>query len=328
MLRPSPLSTVTMGETSSRPRSPLPRTIVSASPEPVSSKEDNPKATQPKPTGDRNIQCAHLPHAALQVNRSDRTGVSSNFTKYDDACVHCSRTPPANSRCTTRAQVGPRAQTLPRLKSTSASGQTLLRSISASATCSPQIPQKATPSIVAHTPSNSRASSVTTSDGLPPLLSLALALISATKWCLMSPYTAELTYYSKAFCHIQCCVNHYDMGNLLVRWARVRDRALASALSRNRVGISQQQVQDPCSRPYSLMGLATPPHRTRPTPVLLASLLEAINRTIHGFMEEGEHFTIFTLTTILALASINTMDLGSFPLPISLYSLLQALRCK
>jgi hypothetical protein len=31
---------------------------------------------------------------------------------------------------------------------------------------------------------------------------------------------------------------------------------------------------------------------------------------------------------ILALASINPRDLGSFPLPLSLYFLLQTLRCK
>jgi hypothetical protein len=75
-------------------------------------------------------------------------------------------------------------------------------------------------------------------------------------------------------------------------------------------------------------GSATPPHRTRPTLTLLVALLEAINRGVHSFREEGEHFTFFTSNAILALASINPMDMGSSPLPTCVYSLLQALRCK
>jgi hypothetical protein len=57
--------------------------------------------------------------------------------------------------------------------------------------------------------------------------------------------------------------------------------------------------------------------------VLLAALLEAINRGVHDFKRANEHFTVLTSTAALALASINPKDLGSFP---SLYSLL--LRCK
>jgi hypothetical protein len=71
-------------------------------------------------------------------------------------------------------------------------------------------------------------------------------------------------------------------------------------------------------------GSASPPHRTWPTLVLQAALLEAINRAAYGFREAGEHFMVFSSTTILVLASIKPMDLGSFPLPLSLYSLLQA----
>jgi hypothetical protein len=37
---------------------------------------------------------------------------------------------------------------------------------------------------------------------------------------------------------------------------------------------------------------------------------------------------VFSSTVILALSSINLRDLGFLPLPTSLYSLLQALRCK
>jgi hypothetical protein len=93
-------------------------------------------------------------------------------------------------------------------------------------------------------------------------------------------------------------------------------------------GISQQQVQDPCPRPYRLQGLgfASSPYVTNSgTP---GALLEAIIGAVYGFKGANENFTIFTLTTILALASVNRGDLGSFPLPISLYSLLQALWCK
>jgi hypothetical protein len=64
------------------------------------------------------------------------------------------------------------------------------------------------------------------------------------------------------------------------------------------------------------------------TLTLLAALLEAINREVHVFRGAGKHFTVFPSTTILAFASINPRDLGSSPLSTSLYSLLQALRCK
>jgi hypothetical protein len=46
----------------------------------------------------------------------------------------------------------------------------------------------------------------------------------------------------------------------------------------------------------------------------MAALLEAINRGVCGFREAGEHFTVFTSTAILTLASINPRDLGSSPL--------------
>jgi hypothetical protein len=54
--------------------------------------------TQSKSVGDRSIQCTYLPHVELQVNRSDKTVVLSNFTNYDDTCGHCSCTPPPNSQ--------------------------------------------------------------------------------------------------------------------------------------------------------------------------------------------------------------------------------------
>jgi hypothetical protein len=62
--------------------------------------------------------------------------------------------------------------------------------------------------------------------------------------------------------------------------------------------------------------------------MLLVALLGAINRDVQGFRQTDEHFMVFPSTMILALASTNPRDLGSFPLPTSLYSLLQALRCK
>jgi hypothetical protein len=116
------------------------------------------------------------------------------------------------------------------LKSTSASGQTSPRLSPASFTCSPRIPQEATPSTVACTSANTGAGSVVTSGGLLPRPSPTLASISTTERRPTSPYTAELTYYLGTFCHTQYCVNHYGMGNPLVRGARVRDQALSPCL--------------------------------------------------------------------------------------------------
>jgi hypothetical protein len=62
--------------------------------------------------------------------------------------------------------------------------------------------------------------------------------------------------------------------------------------------------------------------------VLQTALLEAINRTVYGFREADEQFTVFSSTTLLAIASINPRNLVFFPLPLNLCSLLQALRCK
>jgi hypothetical protein len=46
---------------------------------------------------------------------------------------------------------------------------------------------------------------------------------------------------------------------------------------------------------------------------LLVALVEAINKGAQDLRQEEEHFTVFTSTWILALASINPSDLGSFP---------------
>jgi hypothetical protein len=67
-------------ESSSRPRSPHPRTAVSASPEPTSGKGDKTQGeTQPKSVGDNNIQCAYLTHIGLQVCKSNKTAVLSKI---------------------------------------------------------------------------------------------------------------------------------------------------------------------------------------------------------------------------------------------------------
>jgi hypothetical protein len=42
------------------------------------------------------------PHAELQVNMNNKIAVLSNFTSYDDACSHHSRTPPTNSQWDTQ----------------------------------------------------------------------------------------------------------------------------------------------------------------------------------------------------------------------------------
>jgi hypothetical protein len=132
---------------------------------------------------------------------------------------------------TTRVRAGPQAPILPRPKSTSTSGQTPPHPNPASSTFSPQIPQEATPSTMAHTYSNPGAGSIATSSKLLPRLSPALVSIFATERHTMSPYTAELMYYLRDFCHTQYCVNHYGMGNLLVRGVRVCDRTLSPGLA-------------------------------------------------------------------------------------------------
>jgi hypothetical protein len=90
------------------------------------------------------------------------------------------------------------------------------------------------------------------------------------------------------------------MGNLLVRGGLgyvIEPSALASALNENRgspPSKSQQQVQ--CHAPGHTVykGSATPPHRTRPTPVLMAALLGAINRTAYGFREKRANISRFS----------------------------------
>jgi hypothetical protein len=148
-------------------------------------------------------------------------------------------------------------QTPPRSRPTWSSGQTLPRSSLTSATCSPRIPWEATPSTMTHTSMNPRASSVTTSCGLRSCPSPASTLISATKRRLTSSTTAEMTYYSRTFLpySILCQPLQHGQPPCQGGLGYVTE---PSALSRNRVsltGISQQQVQDPCSRSYHLEGL-------------------------------------------------------------------------
>jgi hypothetical protein len=101
--------------------------------------------------------------------------------------------------------------------------------------------------------------------------------------------------------------------------------ALASALSRNQASTSQQQVQSHTADHIVYKTMMTFPHSAWPTPVLRTAPPKAINRIAYDFRRAGEHFTVFSSTTVLTLVSINPRDLGSFPLPLSLYSLLQAL---
>jgi hypothetical protein len=179
-------------------RSPLTRAAFSASSEPVSGKEDNLEVGLSRSTLGTGAFNVHIYlHAELQVKRSNKTAALSGFTNYDDACDHCSRTPPANflwDIYTTRAQVVAREQTLPRPKSTSPSGQTPLRPSPALVTCSPRISQEATLSTVACTSTNLGASSITTSDELLSCPSLASVSTPATERRSTSSYIAELTY--------------------------------------------------------------------------------------------------------------------------------------
>jgi hypothetical protein len=73
--------------------------------------------------------------------------------------------------------------------------------------------------------------------------------------------------------------------------------------------------------------MTTSLHSTQPTPVLWVAPPEAINRIAYDFRRADRHFIVFSSTTVLALASINHSDLGSFVLPLNLYYLLQAIRC-
>jgi hypothetical protein len=119
------------------------------------------------------------------------------------------------------------------------------------------------------------------------------------------------------------------MGNPLGRGARVHDQALdpGLTLSRNQAG-TNQQVQDHIPEHTVYRGMTTPLHSTQPTLVLRVAPPEAINRIAYGFRRADEHFIVFSSTTVLALASINLNDLESFALPLNLYYILQALRCK
>ena len=96
---------------------------------------------QPKVVGDMRIQCAYLPHATLQPNRSDKTAVLSSFTNYDGTCPRITSTVRPHrlqlqmGRTYDKAWSGPLEETTPRPRSASASGQTSPRPSSASATC-------------------------------------------------------------------------------------------------------------------------------------------------------------------------------------------------
>jgi hypothetical protein len=48
-------------------------------------------------------------------------------------------------------------------------------------------------------------------------------------------------------------------------------------------------------------GSASPPHHTRIARVLLAALLEVINRVVHGFKEAGEHLGVSNISLLLPL---------------------------
>jgi hypothetical protein len=168
--------------------------------------------------------------------------------------------PPANplwDAHTTKVWAGPRAQTLPRTKPTSSSGQTLPRPSLASATCSPRIPQEATPSTVSHTSANPRADSVTALGRLLPRPSLASASILSMERHPTSPETTKLTYYPGAFAIFSTAptttawsTSPSDRLGLMTEPSN-----LFSALYRNQtspLSISQQQVQAPYHMPYHL----------------------------------------------------------------------------
>jgi hypothetical protein len=66
----------------------------------------------------------------------------------------------------------------------------------------------------------------------------------------MSLKTTELTYSPEAFRHTQHCANHYVMGNLPIREARVRDRALGPGLgSQQESGVSTGHKSTTSTRP-------------------------------------------------------------------------------
>jgi hypothetical protein len=167
------------------------------------------------------------------VNRSNKTAVLSRFTDYDDACDHCSCTLLAHYHWDTQYDKSagwPSGANSASLEVDFGLGQNSASREPGLDTCSSRILQEATPSTVVRTSTNPGAGSVVTSVGFPPRASPAPAAISATERRPTSPYIVELTYYLMSFFHIQHRVNHYDMGNLLGRGARVRDRTLGPGL--------------------------------------------------------------------------------------------------
>jgi hypothetical protein len=95
-----------------------------------------------------------------------------------------------------KAWSGPREETTPCPKPTSTSEQTPPHPRLASANCTPQIPQKATPSTVPYATESPRAGSAMASGRHPPLPSVDKRTLDATK-----SYRADVGYstYCQAF---------------------------------------------------------------------------------------------------------------------------------
>ncbi|ONM02062.1 General transcription factor 2-related zinc finger protein [Zea mays] len=60
-----------------------------------------------------------------------------------------------------------------------------------------------------------------------------------------SSYTAELTYYLRAFCHTQYCVNHYDNGQPLIRGLEYVTKPSALALATKSIGHQYLGLRNP-----------------------------------------------------------------------------------
>jgi hypothetical protein len=194
------------GKSSSRPRSPLHGTTVSASLEPVSGKEDNPKpglSQRPQGTSAFNARTYPTRHCRrtgaiglwprwLSPTTMTHTHVQRLLFPHDVRQLRMGHT-------YDKAWAGPRGETPHRPKPTSASEKLRLARALPRLPAPPRIPQEATPLTVSCTGPSPISGSATTSGRLPPRPSMASASILPTKERPTSPKATELTYYQELF---------------------------------------------------------------------------------------------------------------------------------
>ena len=167
---------------------------------------------------------------------NNKIAVLSNFTSYDDACSHHSRTPPTNSQWDT--QYDKSAGWPSGANSASPEVDLGLGTNSASPEpglgyllpVNPAGGHSFNCGRLCHTSSNLRTGSVATSGGLSPRPSPVLTSISAKGNTPTSLDTAELTHRLRSFFPYVALCQPLRYGQPLARGARVCDRALGLGL--------------------------------------------------------------------------------------------------